>query len=186
MGYDCGWYANGDNCGVYGHSYPGVLGQTANQACCVCQTSQASGGGSGGGSGSYTTVSQPSAGGSGGGSGPQYGSGFELAEVSGMKQTVFLEGGCTNTPSWHDADGETYNCDWYANGDNCGVYGHSYPGVGGQTANQACCVCQTDPLYSEASAGGSGGGSGPQYGSGFELAEVSGMKQTIFLEGGCT
>merc|ERR1711865_673078 len=54
-----------------------------------------------------------------------------------------IEGGCTNTPNWHDADGATYNCAWYSQGSNCASYGNSYAGVAGQTANQACCACQT-------------------------------------------
>merc|ERR1711865_538783 len=54
-----------------------------------------------------------------------------------------VEGGCTNTPNWHDADGATYDCAWYSQGSNCASYGNSYAGVAGQTANQACCACQT-------------------------------------------
>merc|ERR1711957_1155802 len=176
--YDCDWYSQGSNCATYGSSYAGVAGETANQACCVCQTAgvvptpqptegawtppspspwwatpQPTDG--------ATVLSAPPVGGSGAGSGvptPQpteayqhpdaadpdaAGSGFELVQVPEPKQTVFVEGGCTNTPNWHDADGATYNCDWYSQGSNCAIYGSSYAGVAGETANQACCVCQT-------------------------------------------
>merc|ERR1712195_320090 len=132
--YNCDFYADGSNCALYGSSYAGVLGQTANQACCVCQTASSSTGGSGAGSGVPTP--QPT-------EAYASGSGFDLVQVLEPKQTVFVEGGCTNTPRWHDADGATYNCDWYTQGSNCATYGSSYAGVAGETANQACCVCQT-------------------------------------------
>merc|ERR1712195_217126 len=79
----------------------------------------------------------------------------EVVPEKQQKQTTFyendetgdclleVEGGCTNTPRWHDADGATYDCDWYSQGSNCATYGSSYAGVAGETANQACCVCQT-------------------------------------------
>lgn len=48
---------------------------------------------------------------------------------------------CVDSPAdWYDADGEFYNCEWYANGDNCGMYGDMYENDG-YTANEACCVC---------------------------------------------
>lgn len=53
-------------------------------------------------------------------------------------------GACLDSPeNWYDSDGPTYNCDWYASGDNCANYGDSYPNptFDGATANQACCVC---------------------------------------------
>ena len=48
---------------------------------------------------------------------------------------------CTDTSGWHDANGNT--CEVYAMGDNCATYGNYFAGVQGQTANQACCTCQT-------------------------------------------
>ena len=47
---------------------------------------------------------------------------------------------CADTPAWFDADGPTYNCQWYAKGTRCSSYGHGYANKG-QTANQACCAC---------------------------------------------
>mmetsp|Transcript_11029 Transcript_11029/g.13949 ORF Transcript_11029/g.13949 Transcript_11029/m.13949 type:complete len:212 (-) Transcript_11029:131-766(-) len=46
-----------------------------------------------------------------------------------------------DTPvGWHDRTGEEYDCEWYAGGQNCQLWGNSYPYLG-KTANQACCVC---------------------------------------------
>ena len=47
---------------------------------------------------------------------------------------------CTNVPNWHDSDGITYGCAWYAEGTNCVEYGDSYENMG-HTASTACCVC---------------------------------------------
>lgn len=47
---------------------------------------------------------------------------------------------CSNVPLWHDADGPTYDCDWYAKEGNCAAYGNSYA-FAGYTAKQACCAC---------------------------------------------
>jgi len=41
---------------------------------------------------------------------------------------------------WHDSTGEEYNCNWYAGGENCNMWGNSFPKYG-RTANQACCAC---------------------------------------------
>ena len=48
---------------------------------------------------------------------------------------------CADTPGWHDADG--YTCADYAPDGICATYGDYFAGVQGQTANQACCTCQT-------------------------------------------
>ncbi|GFH52814.1 hypothetical protein CTEN210_09290 [Chaetoceros tenuissimus] len=41
---------------------------------------------------------------------------------------------------WHDRDGPTYNCAWYAIDDRCRKFGDQYPNFG-FTANEACCSC---------------------------------------------
>merc|ERR1712166_848302 len=41
---------------------------------------------------------------------------------------------------WHDSDGATYDCTWYASNNHCSSYGDSYANEG-VTANQACCSC---------------------------------------------
>ena len=87
------------------------------------------------------------------------------AEKTNTKPTVFLEGGCANTPNWYDVDGATYNCAWYSQGSNCQHYGNMFAGVKGQTANQACCVCAN----AKPTAAGSGMGSGSDAGCGSEL-----------------
>ncbi len=50
-------------------------------------------------------------------------------------------GTCVDSPlNWYDSDGPSYNCDWYALGVNCLIYGDLI-GVDFKTAKQACCVC---------------------------------------------
>lgn len=47
---------------------------------------------------------------------------------------------CYDSPAgWHDSDGSQYNCNWYADGNNC-VYGDFFANQG-VTANDACCAC---------------------------------------------
>jgi len=48
---------------------------------------------------------------------------------------------CTDSPEgWYDSDGTDYDCDWYAQGSNCEVYGDLFENFG-KTANEACCAC---------------------------------------------
>jgi len=48
---------------------------------------------------------------------------------------------CIDFPSdWHDANGSIYNCNWYAQGTNCPLYGDGFDRQG-FTANEACCAC---------------------------------------------
>jgi len=48
---------------------------------------------------------------------------------------------CTDDPeNWYDSDGPQYDCDWYAQGNNCAQYGDSFENDG-KTANEACCGC---------------------------------------------
>jgi len=47
--------------------------------------------------------------------------------------------GCSNDPSnWLDSDAD--DCEWYAEGSNCADFGDGFAGVGGLTANEACCA----------------------------------------------
>jgi hypothetical protein len=48
--------------------------------------------------------------------------------------------GCDSVRGWHDSDGSTFNCDWYAEGTNCLVHGEFYSNFG-YTAREACCAC---------------------------------------------
>ena len=41
---------------------------------------------------------------------------------------------------WHDRDGKTYDCEKYAQGNNCKSWGNGYA-YQGLTGNQACCAC---------------------------------------------
>ena len=47
----------------------------------------------------------------------------------------------SNPVLWHDESGTQYNCAFYAQGDNCNIYGNGYPNYG-YTAKQACCACK--------------------------------------------
>lgn len=47
---------------------------------------------------------------------------------------------CRDTPNWSDESGPAFDCQFYAEGDNCNLYGHHYSRLG-QTANEACCAC---------------------------------------------
>jgi hypothetical protein len=47
---------------------------------------------------------------------------------------------CSDVAGWHDIDGDSYVCDWYALGNNCAVHGASYENMQ-HTANTACCAC---------------------------------------------
>lgn len=49
-------------------------------------------------------------------------------------------GGCTDEEGWHDSYGESFDCDWYAQDDNCEKYGDNYENFG-KTASEACCAC---------------------------------------------
>mmetsp|Transcript_6562 Transcript_6562/g.8537 ORF Transcript_6562/g.8537 Transcript_6562/m.8537 type:complete len:703 (-) Transcript_6562:138-2246(-) len=47
---------------------------------------------------------------------------------------------CTDVPDWHDSDGAEYDCDFYADDNNCSEYGAEFSNFG-YTANEACCTC---------------------------------------------
>jgi len=51
-------------------------------------------------------------------------------------------GSCNDAENWHDSEGSQYTCDWYAEREHCEHYGSSFANDG-KTAQQACCVCQT-------------------------------------------
>jgi hypothetical protein len=51
-------------------------------------------------------------------------------------------GPCTDYPGWHDADGPIFDCAWYSQGVRCEAFGNIWIGVGGLTAEEACCACQ--------------------------------------------
>ena len=74
-------------------------------------------------------------------------------ETTGIVETV-----CTNIKDWYDADGEEFNCDWYAahaRSDRC-KKGQRHPRKG-HTASTACCSCgggleeavEVEPVYYE-------------------------------------
>ena len=141
--YNCGWYGQQGRCALYGNDYRN-FNATANQACCGC------------GGGQMATVSASAA-------APSAGTSIQTASpsitisvtpssqttgLSSMSPTSderqFAQGSgqiCVNVPeTWHDTDGPVYNCDWYAQGTNCALFGGIDPNFG-VTANQACCAC---------------------------------------------
>ena len=111
--YNCAWYAQGTNCATYGDSFANN-GITANMACCVC-----GGGAPDGPPATATPTASPTA---------------------SPTQTPTPPPTCGDEPQWHDSDGITFNCEWYAQKTNCAVYGDNYEN-NGKTANAACCVC---------------------------------------------
>jgi trypsin len=76
--------------------------------------------------------------------------GWEICAVEPTPAPTAAEGACQDVSpggqAWHDADGETFTCEWYSEGDNCRNHGDGYENFG-HTANEACCMC----------GGGSGG-----------------------------
>lgn len=50
---------------------------------------------------------------------------------------------CNDVPDWHDAGGDAYGCEWYADDADtrCSKFGNSNA-FKGFTANSACCVCK--------------------------------------------
>ena len=118
--YNCAWYSIGNRCQRYGDGYAN-RGKTANQACCVC----------GGGvkigksespsthstmrpslSPSIHTTESPSSSSSG------------ISTMS-PSSTPTMVAACEDSPiGWYDSDGPDYDCNYYAQGDNCAMYGN--------------------------------------------------------------
>lgn len=71
---------------------------------------------------------------------------YVITQVFGDSNTEGCTGGggggrCSNSPrGWYDSDGPSYDCAWYAQGNNCQRYGSGYRNFG-RTANEACCAC---------------------------------------------
>ena len=120
FGRNCEWYAedNKMNCQIYGSSYKN-FGKTAMQACCAC------------GHAAVTTMSDE-----------------DLNMTDSEITTIMIKNtkrdstACWDMPDWYDQTG--YGCDWYAEGENCNMYGDDYMGMGSmsdQNAKSACCAC---------------------------------------------
>ena len=130
-GDGCAWYvdADGSNCDSYGET-GGTNGQTANDACCVC---------GGGQTGSPPTTNAPV-------KPPTKAPTKSPTEAPVMFPTSppadSPVSSCTDVPGWADSYGD--GCAWYvdADGSNCSEYGGGNAGNNGQTANEACCVCE--------------------------------------------
>mmetsp|Transcript_25700 Transcript_25700/g.38132 ORF Transcript_25700/g.38132 Transcript_25700/m.38132 type:complete len:105 (-) Transcript_25700:275-589(-) len=46
-----------------------------------------------------------------------------------------------NKLKWHDANGSTFDCEWYSHENRCASDGDKHKKFG-MTANNACCVCK--------------------------------------------
>jgi hypothetical protein len=64
---------------------------------------------------------------------------------------IFIDGECSDGEGWHDADGEEYDCKWYAvtmayllTRNAYEVHHSDTFGNFGQTANIAFCACKID------------------------------------------
>ena len=65
----------------------------------------------------------------------------EFSTIMSPSSTPTMVAACEDSPiGWYDSDGPDYDCNYYAQGDNCAMYGNQYENMG-KTANQACCVC---------------------------------------------
>ncbi len=115
--YNCAWYAQATYlCENYGSGPKNHKGQTANEACCTC------------GGGTLSIV--------------------ESIEENSIDEAVekgsyaLQSDGCKNAEGWHDSNGETFNCDWYAqDSDRCDIIGLFFENFG-MTAQEACCACK--------------------------------------------
>lgn len=67
---------------------------------------------------------------------------------------------CEDVPGWHDSDGPTYDCNFYAEGRNCQRFDSDYENFG-YTAREACCACGGGNI-----GGGGVGGAGGENGIG--------------------
>ena len=157
-GEDCYWYAQGDNCGLYGNDYAGVENKTASEACCAC------GGGSNpsneppptneaeecsdiiqwadefGDGCQWYAVGDNCGDYGGANAGVDGRTAAEACCVCGGGTSILAA--CNDLPSdWNDSTGD--GCAWYENGDNCYFYGDEPGNAGpdGQTASEACCIC---------------------------------------------
>jgi hypothetical protein len=62
---------------------------------------------------------------------------------------------CLDVAGWYDADGPEFDCTWYAQDDNCELFGSGLENDG-YTANEACCVCGGGSIDGEGGGGGGG------------------------------
>jgi subtilisin family serine protease len=63
-----------------------------------------------------------------------------LPDENVCEDVVIQKGQDETFTYWHDPDGETFTCQWYAYNDNCEHFGETFTNYG-YTANQACCMC---------------------------------------------
>ena len=112
--FTCAWYSKSNRCERYGGGIANV-GLTANQACCIC------------GGGDQDTPPAP----------PPTAVPTESPSDTSCEDQTLGDGS-----QWHDSDGSEYGCEWYAERDNCELYGSNHAN-GGFTGKQACCVCHT-------------------------------------------
>uniref|UniRef100_A0A7S3VF40 Ricin B lectin domain-containing protein n=1 Tax=Chaetoceros debilis TaxID=122233 RepID=A0A7S3VF40_9STRA len=72
-----------------------------------------------------------------------------LSSSPSSSVSVHPTSGCTDNPlGWFDADGDKYDCRWYAEGNNCETYGNGYKNLD-KTANEACCTCGGGTIRSQ-------------------------------------
>ena len=127
FGRNCEWYAedNKMNCELYGSSFKN-FGKTAMQACCTC--------------GETGTMMKEDL--------NMTKEDLNMTDMMTEDEmtSVMMENmnstACWDMPDWYDTTG--YGCDWYAEGENCDMYGEDYMGMGNmsdQSASSACCAC---------------------------------------------
>ncbi|GFH45125.1 hypothetical protein CTEN210_01599 [Chaetoceros tenuissimus] len=155
--FDCAWYAQGDNCQLYGSDPNKAFnGLTASEACCACN------------GGNRVALPTPApvenvcvdtpgwydkdgeAFGcswyANGDNCQKYGFDMSTVNFGAIASTACCNcgGGCTDVEGWHGRYNvsESFDCAWYAQGDNCQLYGSDpNKAFNGLTASTACCIC---------------------------------------------
>ncbi|CAB9513786.1 unknown protein [Seminavis robusta] len=149
----CDWYAEDDNCQVFGSGYAGEDGKTANEACCFC------GGGydpnaprivpnittpctdvldwtdSGGDPCSWYETDDHCFRFGTANAGPDGSTAVESCCVCGGGAAPL----CSDKADWTDLEGDP--CSWYEIEDRCLQFGIANAGIDGTTASESCCVC---------------------------------------------
>eukprot|EP00591_Stephanopyxis_turris_P010101 CAMPEP_0195510034 /NCGR_PEP_ID=MMETSP0794_2-20130614/2796_1 /TAXON_ID=515487 /ORGANISM="Stephanopyxis turris, Strain CCMP 815" /LENGTH=888 /DNA_ID=CAMNT_0040637381 /DNA_START=33 /DNA_END=2699 /DNA_ORIENTATION=+ len=147
--YDCAWYSENSNCMSHGDGFEN-FGATANQACCAC-----------GGGREITLTARPT-------EHPTitvipslsrepslHPTASSVPSIAPIKSPTHIPSisfiptsspsnipPCKDDPSdWYDADGPSFDCEWYSEGSNCQYGGDEQFSNFGMVANEACCAC---------------------------------------------